>query len=77
MTECEGCGAQLAPSWKYCIHCGLATSALEIPAALRPSSGPAMPPKFSRVLILCGVGIFLVGIGLIVVTAVYLSGGFQ
>jgi hypothetical protein len=47
MATCVGCGAELAPEWKYCIHCGIAADAHEIPSAIRPEPASA-PPTATR-----------------------------
>jgi hypothetical protein len=67
METCVGCGAMLAPTWKYCIHCGIAVDAEEIPGAIRPEVVvPADPPIPRRVLLLGGSGIFLAGLALVI-----------
>lgn len=75
METCVGCGAILAPTWKYCIHCGLAVDALEIPGAIRPDAAAAAAnrPVPSRALVLGGVGIFLVGLALIIVAVIIVA----
>ena len=71
METCVGCGAPIAPSWKFCIHCGIAIEKPEIPNAIRPDAPTAPVHKHrSRALLLGGIGIFLVGIALLVVAIV-------
>ena len=42
MKTCVGCGAQLDPTWKYCIHCGIAVDAKEfVPVAAEAPAGSA------------------------------------
>jgi hypothetical protein len=75
METCVGCGSPLAPSWKYCIHCGLAVEAPDIPGAIHPdNSAPAKTGASNRALVLGGVGIFLVGIALLVVAIAFFAG---
>jgi hypothetical protein len=74
METCVGCGAILAPTWKYCIHCGLATSAQEIPGAIRPDAAvTAIRPVPRRALVLGGIGLFLVGLALIIVAIIFVA----
>ena len=41
MKTCVGCGAQLDPTWKYCIYCGIAVDAKElVPAG---TASPVVP----------------------------------
>jgi hypothetical protein len=57
----------LAPTWKFCIHCGIAVEDEEIPWAIRPEVVvPADPPIPRRVLLLGGSGIFLAGLALVI-----------
>jgi hypothetical protein len=78
METCLGCGFPVAPSWKFCIHCGLAVDEPEIPSAIRPD-GPTLPlpARSSRVLVLGGVGIFVIGIALLVVAIAFFAGAFR
>jgi hypothetical protein len=75
MGKCVGCGDPVAPSWKYCIHCGLAIERPEVPAAIRPDVPTTAPSVWSsnRALILGGTGIFLVGVALLVVAIAYFA----
>jgi hypothetical protein len=74
METCVGCGAPLAPSWKFCIHCGIAVDPPEIPNAIRPDSAASPQHKRrNRALLLGGIGIFLVGIALLIVAVVIFS----
>jgi hypothetical protein len=76
METCVGCGSPLAPSWKFCIHCGLAVEAPEIPGAGRSDDVvPAKPGPSNRTLVLGGIGIFLVGIALLIVAIAFFAGG--
>jgi hypothetical protein len=78
METCVGCGSPIAPTWKFCIHCGLAIDPPEIPGAIRPADAP--PPKApisSRALIFGGVGIFIVGIALLVIAIAFFAGAFR
>jgi hypothetical protein len=79
METCVGCGSPLAPNWKFCIHCGLAVEAPEIPAAIRPAvvGTPTRPAPVPRPLIILGIGIFLVGIALLVVAFAFFNGAFR
>jgi hypothetical protein len=78
METCVGCGSPLAPSWKFCIHCGLAVDPPEIPGAIRPDDGvPAVPPARSRALLIGGVGIFVVGVALLVLAIALFAGAFH
>jgi hypothetical protein len=75
METCVGCGSPLAPSWKFCIHCGLAVEAPEIPGAIRPDDrASAKTGASSRALVLGGIGIFLVGIALLIVALAFFAG---
>jgi hypothetical protein len=78
METCVGCGSPLAPSWKFCIHCGLAVESPDIPGAIRPDdSAPAKTGRPNRALVLGGIGIFLVGIALLVVAIAFFAGAFH
>jgi hypothetical protein len=74
MDTCSGCGKPIAPAWKYCVHCGIAIERPEVPAAIRP---PAAPPvshrRRNRALLFGGIGIFLVGIALLVIAIVFFA----
>jgi hypothetical protein len=80
MARCVGCGAELDPSWKYCIHCGIPADAHEIPPAIRPESAmPAVVPRrraglSRRSLIIGAVGVFVIVVALLVLAFVYLTG---
>jgi uncharacterized membrane protein YvbJ len=78
MATCVGCGAQLAPAWKYCIHCGIAVDAKGVP--VNPRTGSVSHVRRSnangRKLIIGGVVVFLVGIALIAVAVAFMSGAF-
>jgi len=67
METCAGCGEPLAPSWKFCVYCGIAVPKREVPAAIRPDNvADASVRRRNRLLILGGVGIFVVGLALLV-----------
>ncbi|MEJ1229942.1 MAG: zinc ribbon domain-containing protein [Galbitalea sp.] len=78
MKTCAGCGAPLAPTWKFCVHCGMAVEEPDIPAAIRPDAvaSPAAPVQ-RRALLFGGIGIFLVGIALLVAAAIFVTGAFR
>jgi hypothetical protein len=75
METCAGCGVPLAPTWKFCVHCGIAVTEPELPGAVRPD-GAATPAHRSRnrALLIGGIGIFIVGIALLVVAIVIFVG---
>lgn len=74
METCVGCGAPLAPTWKYCIHCGIAIEKPDVPSAIRPDGTAVVSHRSrNRGLLLGGTGIFLVGIALLVVAIVIFS----
>ncbi len=81
METCVGCGSPLAPSWKFCIHCGIAVEAPEaVAAAGTPGTDAAVghnPGLRTRALILGGVGIFLVGVALLVMAIAIFSGSMR
>ena len=75
-----GCGAPLAPTWKFCIHCGIAVDAHEIPAAIRPEAAaetPAPSRASNIALLVGGIIAFLVGLGLIGVAILYAIGALK
>ncbi len=76
METCVGCGSPVAPAWKFCIHCGMAIEPREIPAAIRPDASAA-PPRGGRLYVLGGIGLFLVGIALLVVAVAFFDGAFR
>jgi hypothetical protein len=79
METCVGCGSPLAPTWKFCIHCGLAVDEPEIPGAIRPEAAvaPARSGVSTRLLVLGGVGIFLIGVALLVIAIAFFAGAFR
>ena len=79
METCVGCGSPVAPTWKYCIHCGIAIEKPEeIPPAIRPDPlAPVVARRISRSYIVGGVGIFLLGVALLVVSIAFLAGAFR
>ena len=57
------------------MHCGIAVELPEIPSAIRPDPVPTVDHRRrNRGLLLGGIGIFLVGIALLVVAIVIFSG---
>jgi hypothetical protein len=67
METCAGCGAPLAPTWKYCVHCGIAVADSRISGAIRP--GPVATHSNrgrNRALLIAGIGVFLVAIALLI-----------
>jgi hypothetical protein len=77
METCVGCGSPIAPTWKFCIHCGLAVDEPEVPGAGQPENGVPTKPTTNRALILIGVGIFIVGIALLAVAIAFFAGAFR
>jgi hypothetical protein len=79
METCVGCGSPIAPAWKYCVHCGIAIERPEeIPAAIRPDPiAPLVAKRLGRAYIIGGVGVFLVGIALLVVAIAFFNGAFN
>jgi hypothetical protein len=78
METCVGCGSPIAPSWKFCIHCGLAVEAPETSGASSPDDvAPAKRVGSNRGLVIGGVAIFLVGVALLVVAIAYFAGAFR
>ncbi|MDQ1570818.1 MAG: hypothetical protein QOF79_1492 [Actinomycetota bacterium] len=76
MATCVGCGAELAPTWKYCIHCGIATDAHEVRPSVR-ATRPAKARFSTRALVGGGVALFLVIAAVLIVAIVALTGGFS
>lgn len=75
METCTGCGSPLTPTWKYCVHCGLEVERPEVPAAIRPEQVAAHDHhRRNRALLLGGIGIFCVGIALLIVAGAYFIG---
>lgn len=81
MERCEGCGRELASTWKYCIYCGrpLATpqrvgAERDIPAAIRPAPDTAAdaPGRRGRydAPFWVGVSMGVLGLALIVYAAI-------
>jgi hypothetical protein len=76
MEKCLGCGQEVGASWKFCIHCGLAVHRTSVPAAIRfDDSMDDAPAKgaVSRGLVIGGIGIFLLGVALIVIAFAFFS----
>jgi len=71
METCAGCGTTLAPTWKFCVRCGLAVPEVQVPGAIRPDAPVyASHRTRNRALLIGGIGIFLIGIALLVVAFV-------
>ena len=82
MATCDGCGAELAASWKYCIHCGIATDAgmaapAQVPAAIRPEQKPAAPRRRASRLTFVVVAVCLAGIILLGIAIASLAGALR
>lgn len=77
MATCVGCGAELAPTWKYCIHCGIATDAHEVSVDLPESKAePVAKARLSTpALVTIGVVAFLIIATVLVVVIVLVNGG--
>jgi predicted nucleic acid-binding Zn ribbon protein len=75
METCAGCGSPIAPNWKYCIHCGIQ---IERPRAASAPEAPAQIDKHQkrriRVLMAGGIGIFVVGVALLVIAGMFFAG---
>lgn len=54
MSSCASCGAELDPSWKFCIHCGTPI----VPGAIRPEQ-----PEPRRLNLLAVLALLLACIG--------------
>ena len=68
----------MAPTWKFCIHCGLAIDEPEIPGAIRPDGSTSPKPSASpRILVIGGIGIFVIGIALLVIAIAFFAGAFR
>jgi uncharacterized membrane protein YvbJ len=77
MATCVGCGAELTPTWKYCIHCGIATDAHEV-SVDAPQSEPDEVTKArlsTPALVTIAVVAFLVIATMLVVVIVVINGG--
>ena len=78
MATCVGCGAPLAPAWKFCIHCGIAVDGQAAPPATRTSGGHARRITANgRAYIIGGIGIFVVGVALLVIAIAFLTGAIH
>jgi hypothetical protein len=80
MATCVGCGAELSPDWKFCIHCGIATDAREIsidPVPAASAVAPVAEKKRSRVFLIAGVCAFVVAAVLLIVAISYLVGALN
>jgi hypothetical protein len=76
METCVGCGSPVAPTWKFCIHCGLAIDPPEA-ADASVAALPARSRSSSRALLFGGIGIFIVGIALLIVAIAFFAGAFR
>jgi uncharacterized membrane protein YvbJ len=79
MATCVGCGAELSPEWKFCIHCGIAADAHEIPNAIRsiPDDAPTEAKKRTTSFVVIGASAIVLGIVLLVLAIVYLAGALR
>ncbi|HEY4267143.1 MAG TPA: zinc ribbon domain-containing protein [Galbitalea sp.] len=91
MKTCVGCGAQLDPTWKYCIHCGLAVSLRElVPAGTAAPAGASHSserqdetphPKSGRAgniaLLIGGITAFLIAVALTAIAIAYAVGALK
>lgn len=73
MERCEGCGREVASTWKYCIYCGRPLHSLpaappDIPAAIRPE--PELPARRYDAPFWVGVGMGVLGLVLIIYAAI-------
>jgi hypothetical protein len=74
METCAGCGEPIAPTWKYCVHCGIPVERPDVPAAIRPDAVPARNARTrSRAMLFGAIGIFLVGVALLVIAVVFFA----
>jgi hypothetical protein len=74
METCAGCGEPIAPAWKYCVHCGTPIERAEVPAAIRPDAASARAPRTrSHAMLFGAIGIFLVGVALLVIAVVFFA----
>lgn len=75
------CEAELDPSWKFCIHCGIAVDAREIPGAIRPERQPPASGRRVRrrnaIYLAAGVVALLVGLGLLGFSVAYFVGALR
>jgi hypothetical protein len=77
METCVGCGSPLAPTWKFCIHCGLAVDRVEVPGAIRPDVAVPVKRSANRALVFGGIGIFVVGVAFLVIAIAFFAGAFH
>jgi uncharacterized membrane protein YvbJ len=79
MATCVGCGAQLAPEWKFCIHCGIAADAREITrdVPMAPTADPSTTSTRSRIFLIAGVSAFVVAAALLILAIAYLVGALN
>lgn len=84
MATCDGCGAELAASWKYCIHCGIATGTgtgttapTHVPGAIRPEQKRAAPCRRTNPLTFVVVAVCLAGIVLLGIAIAFLAGALH
>jgi len=78
METCVGCGSPVAPTWKFCIHCGLAIDRTDTAAGTAP--GAAVPTRSvhsGRALLFGGTAIFVAGVALLVVSIAFFAGAFR
>jgi uncharacterized membrane protein YvbJ len=82
MATCDGCGAELAASWKYCIHCGKATGTettapAQVPGAIRPEQTPTAPRRRASPFLFVVVALCLAGIVLLGIAIAFLAGALH
>jgi uncharacterized membrane protein YvbJ len=78
METCVRCGQRLAPTWKYCIHCGLKIEHAPEPAGRKSASGAAhVARRPSPWLVLIGSVAIIAGVALLVVGILYGTGTLQ
>lgn len=76
MAVCSSCSAQLQPSWKFCIQCGvpvpLSAATAGVPGAIRPPAPVVSgPPPASPVVVFAVILSGLVGVvGIIAAIAI-------
>lgn len=71
MERCEGCGREVAGTWKYCIYCGRPMRpALQVPAAIRPDSDDGLPARKYDTPFWVGVSMAALGLVLIIYAAI-------
>lgn len=86
MERCDGCGRELASTWKFCIHCGrpqrraaaqAAVGSAAIPAAIRPGVDLHEPTSKYDTPFWVGVGMGALGLVLIVYAAIQIYASYS